>query len=842
MDLTLAAPSKKDALVLGKRHLSYDELLARAFHLAKKLKTSRGQHVLLFAENSLEWAVAAYATWAAGKVLVPLDAESPAADFRYVLGDSESEWVFCSNKTLPIVDEALGTPSTGKNGKNTDKSKTKGVPGPEVFLIDDLLKSEIEIGTPQAIVGQTGPDQSLAAIIYTSGTTGDPKGVMLTFANLFANLTAVRKFGYFAPDERVLLFLPLHHVLPLMGCLLAPLATGGTTYLCPSLAREDVLRVLCEGKITMLVAVPRFYELLSRAISERIKSSFALGLLFSLAERQQSEALSMRLFAKVHAGFGGHVRYMISGGAPLNPEIVRLFGTLGFRLCEGYGMTECAPLISFPDPKNLKAGYCGKPIPGSKVEIRDGEIVVRGPQVMKGYFRRPEETAEILRDGWLHTGDLGEFDENGFLRITGRKKEILVLPSGKNVNPALSEALLEEHEEVEEAGIFLDGDVLHALIFPRPSSVPKDEKDIESFIFSRAVRDHNRKVAPHRKISRVTILDQPLPRTRLNKLKRHKFAELDRNKPTRDPARGPQSPREEALLDYFRRIGCSQVSVTSRLGADLGLDSMARLELREFLRATFSVVVDEFELNDRLRVEELSELLEQRADKLKGTKPEIEASEVDWQKILDEKTSVQLPSTSVLHVAILILLRIFTFFFVHLRVKGSRALPPGPKIFAPNHQSALDGVFLTSALRLWDARDVYFLAKQKHMKHPVVRFLADRGRVIVLDESAGVQASLRAVSLALKAGRSVVVFPEGTRSKSGALGDFKKSYAMVAHHAKAAIVPVALQGTGDVLPPGRLTPRFGKFVRVTFLPSIEATEDASETNELVRAAILEKLS
>ncbi len=822
MVLSLAAPAKKDALVLGKRKLSYDELLARSWKLAQRLEGSETEQILLFAENSLGWAVAIYAIWAAKKVAVPLDAQSKPEEVAYVIADSKVRVIFCSRETRAALDAALET--------------TEMESSPTILLIDDLLDEEISVNDPGPILGETESAGPLAAIIYTSGTTGDPKGVMLTFANLEANLKAVQKFGYFAPDERVLLLLPLHHVLPLMGCLLAPLATGGTSYLCPSLARQDVLDTLREGKITMLVGVPRFFELLAASISEKIAGSFLARSLFSFAQKQQNAALSARLFKKVHEGFGGHLRYMVCGGAPLAPDVVRLFGTLGFRLCEGYGMTECAPLITFPDPERIKAGYCGKPLEGSRVEIRQGEIVVKGPQVMRGYYGRPQETAEVLKDGWLHTGDLGEFDDDGFLRITGRKKEILVLPNGKNVNPALSEAMLEKHEEIDEAGVFLDGGVLHALVLLNERKVPREERDLESFAFSVAVRDHNQRVAPYRKISRVSVVREPLPRTRLGKLRRHLLEELAASVGRGEPPRPPRDGIESDLARYLAKVGCAKVTVKSRLGADLGLDSMARLELRAFIRSSFSAPIDEVELDDRLTVEELANLIETRKT------GHSSISEVDWAKILDEKSRVRLPSTSALHVLLLIVLRILTSVLLRLKVAGSRELPPGPKLFTPNHQSALDGVFLTSSLRLWDARDVYFLAKEKHMRHPLVRFLADRGRIIVLDESAGLQSSLRAVALVLAAGRSVVVFPEGTRSHDGNPGPFRSSYAIVAHHAKVPIVPVAIQGALSVLPRGKTWPRLGRLVRVTFLPSIDATGDPDETNARVREAILEKLA
>lgn len=821
---TLAAPAPKDALVLEDRRVSYDELLARARQFGDELGVAPGERVVVFADNGLAWAVAAYAVLRRQAVLVPLDALSTVEEAAYVLRDCRPAAVLFGEETRERSEEAVA--SVEREAPDD---------APRLRSLEGLLDAPLPSDPPRALHVQDL--EKTAVIIYTSGTTGDPKGVMLSYRNLEANVRAVSQAGYYQPDDRVLLILPLHHVFPLMGNLIAPLATGGTSVLSPSLAREDIVRTLGDERITMIIGVPRFYELLGRAIEAKIQASALARTLYALARKVGSEGLSRRLFGKVHRGFGGHLRYMISGGAALDPEIAELFAVLGFRLCEGYGMTECAPMISFPRPDAVKPGTCGRPLPGSDVELRDGEIVVRGPQVMPGYFERPEETAAILRDGWLWTGDLGRFDEDGNLQITGRKKEILVLPSGKNVNPALTEDLIKERcPAVAEVGVFLDGGVLHALVVAEPGAVPPDETDLESWLWEEAIAPYNERVAPYRQVARLTVGREPLPRTRLEKLKRHHLADAARQVRATDeeatPDEAAMTPTESRLVSYLSKACRQPARPAHRLGADLGLDSLARLELSEFVETTFGVPLTETDLEDRLRVRELAARIDAQAS---GT---AEEGTVSWARILKDGQQIHLPPSSAIHAVLLAAFRVFVHALWKFRVRGADRLPAGKVLFAPNHQSGPDGFLLTAALPQRRARDLYFLGKSDHLKPGWRSWLAERSRVIVLDRAQGVKASLQAVARALSEGYSAAVFPEGTRTRSGKLGDFKEGYAIVAREMGVPIVPVAIRGAYDVLPPGAVLPRLFRRIDVEFLDPVEASEEApAAINERVRESI-----
>ncbi len=311
-------------------------------------------------------------------------------------------------------------------------------------------------------------ESSTALILYTSGTTGNPKGVMLSFKNLLANLNAVcRDVPIYVEGDRIMILLPFHHILPLVGTIVAPLYSGGTMVLNTSLAAEDLMATLKQYKVTIMIGVPRLYQLIYKGLREKINGSLVARMMVKLAESVDSLSFSRKIFGSVQKKFGGYLKYLVCGGAPIDPEVTKLFKTLGFEILEGFGMTETAPMITFTRPGKILPGVPGHLLPGIKIRFEEGEIVVAGDNVMQGYYNKPEDTAQVLKDGWLYTGDLGYLDDNGYLHITGRKKEIIVLPNGKNINPEEVERTVLKHSEfVKEVGVFLKEGILQAIILP----------------------------------------------------------------------------------------------------------------------------------------------------------------------------------------------------------------------------------------------------------------------------------------------------------------------------------------------------------------------------------------
>ncbi len=812
------------ALLWNQDAVTYEQLLRRAEAWSRRL-LRRDERVVVLSENRLEWVYAAYGVWAARKVLVPLDHLSSAEEVAYVLEDCAPSAVFCSEQTRPVLDRAL---TLTRRAPRVLRIEPDGAPSPatngQPILVDE---------------------RELAAIIYTSGTTGDPKGVMLSFGNLLANIVPVAEEGYFTPRSKVLLLLPLHHVLPLAGALMAPLYAGSTVVFATSLAGPELLATLARNGVTTIVGVPRFYDLLARGLQERIAASPAARILFAAAARLRSRRFSRLVFGTVHRRLGGRLEHLISGGAAIETDTARVFDVLGFRVCQGYGMTECSPMISFPRLRgaSIRLGSSGQVLRGCQVRIEDGEILTRGPNLMRGYYGRPAETAAVVRDGWLHTGDLGRLDEDGYLYVTGRRKEILVLPSGKNVNPLPIEAELETARAVREAAVFLDGETLHALVVldrdVLPAGPPADARE---WLQRELVAPYNARVAPYRRLARATLLEGELPRTRLGKLKRHQLQAVARaNAPAAPEAAPPaeaEDPAVAKLAGYLARHCGRPVGAASRLEADLGLDSLGRLELSVFLERAFGVVVPETRLAELATVADLARFVVGR----RAADEEAEAP--CWGEILAGAGEVALPRSSALHRGLVFASRLLVRLYFRTRARGTERLPAGPFILAPNHQSFFDGLFVIAHLRRRAALRTLFYAKARHVERLWLSAVARRSNVVVMRAGENLRQSLQALAAGLRRGDNVMIFPEGTRSTDGRLGPFKESYAILARELAVPVVPVVIEGAHRALPAGSWLPRLLGRISVTYLDPVRprAGESVAALNQRVRDLIASQLA
>ena len=443
------------------------EELARRVHAVyaalRGLGLAGGDRVAILSENRPEWAITDYACLAARCTDVPVYPTLPANQVSYILRDSGCRVLFCSNR------------------EQLDKVRSirHELPGLEhIIVFDDGLASADERSFAdfeatgageaerypawEAAARRAEPDD-LATLIYTSGTTGDPKGVMLTHGNIASNVTASLAVLDLHPGDECLSFLPLSHIFERMVGHYTMLYAG--VIINYSSNFEQVAAELVEVKPTILASVPRIYEKIYAKVLEAAASGSSLRrAIFEWARATGEKVLDYRLdgtkppgalllahrfadklvFAKLRARLGGRMRFAVSGGAPLNPDICRFFLAAGLPILEGYGLTETSPVITVNREEKIKPGTVGPPIPGVEVKIADdGEILTRGPHVMKGYYNKQEATAEAIdSDGWFHTGDIGELDADGYLRITDRKKDLIVTAGGKNIAPQPIEALL----------------------------------------------------------------------------------------------------------------------------------------------------------------------------------------------------------------------------------------------------------------------------------------------------------------------------------------------------------------------------------------------------------------
>ncbi len=465
----------------GRWHdLTYREVrrrVALGVRALRSLGLERGARAAILSNNRPEWAIADYACLCAGVIDVPIYPTLTPGQVAYILRDAGVTLLFASDaEQLAKIEAIRGEcPELRKVVVFTPPPELPDwATGWETFLSadasDDVLLPELRA---EAMAAEAG---DVATILYTSGTTGDPKGVMLTHANLHSNVQAANRTVQVDQGDSSLSFLPLSHVFQRMVDYLFFDRGVSVAYARSIETVAEDLRVI---RPTVVVSVPRLYEKVHARVTAAtgVKGALVrwatrvgdLHVEARLAGRRPGAWTALRyaladrlVFSKLRAGVGGRLRFFVSGGAPLAPEINRFFLSAGILILEGYGLTETSPVTNVNSdvdfPRNFRIGTVGKPVPGTEIRIaEDGEILIRGPQVMKGYYRNPEATREaITEDGWFHTGDVGEIDEDGFLRITDRKKDLIVTAGGKNVAPQPIENRLKQNRYVDQAVLLGD--------------------------------------------------------------------------------------------------------------------------------------------------------------------------------------------------------------------------------------------------------------------------------------------------------------------------------------------------------------------------------------------------
>ncbi len=783
----------KTALVWKDTTYSYNKLLTNVYAYADKYAGNVSK-VAIFSENRPEWVFAFYSIWKNNSIAVPIDYLSTSDEVAYILNDCKPEVVFYSNGTKNVIESAI----------NKLSYTTKAICLDEQQIVEET--EEVE--------ALTEPDRlKTAVIIYTSGTTGSPKGVMLSYQNIHANIKGVsEEVNIYNEEQRTMVLLPLHHIFPLLGTMVAPLNTGGTIAFSPSLASDDIMATLQNNKITIIIGVPRFYDQIVKGIKDKINKKGIAKLLFKVCAKVDSKKLSHKIFAEVQNKFGGHVKYLVCGGAKLSEVTGKDLRTLGFEVLEGFGMTEAAPMITFTRPGRVKIGSPGEALPGVEIKIVDSEVIARGENIMQGYYNKPEETSEVLKDGWLYTGDLGEIDDEGFLRITGRAKELIVLPSGKNITPdEVEKKITALSELVNEVGVYLEDDTLKAVVFPNLQKFAgKDVTEVEEVIKWDVIDKYNKAASPYKRVLSFAIVTEELPRTRLLKLKRFMLSSLaSKSEKGKVAIVEPEFNEYRILKEYFLDEKKREVLPNDHLEMDLGLDSLDKVTLQVFVQYTFGVNLKEDDLTQVGTVEKLADFIRQRK-----TKEQIEA--INWGEILRETTNLKLPESWFTYNILKNFARIILRMYFRLKAEGLENIPSGPIILAPNHQSFFDGLFVATSLKNKIFKSTYFYAKEKHVRKSWVKFIANRHNVIVMDINKDLKSSLQNLAEVLRKGRNIIIFPEGTRTRDGKLGDFKKTFAILSRELNVPVVPVAIRGAYEALPRGSRFPRPFKKISIKF--------------------------
>ena len=801
--MELLSEHNKTAIIFRDERYSYAQLLQRSVRYGRAFAADgTPQKILIFAENSPAWIFAFYGSVRCGAITVPVDCASTVGELAYILNDCRPEIIFTSSAKRAVVEQAFA--------KNDFSCR--------ILTESDIDLQDVDNEAITPVVFDN--DERTMLIIYTSGTTGSPKGVMLSYKNAMFNVHSVsRDVPIFTPERNTMILLPLHHAFPLMGSLVAPLYMGQTVAMADGLNADSILKTLVDGRINIIIGVPRLYELLSKGIMAQVNASRITRAIFKLMQKIGSPRLSRRIFAKVHKKFGGHIDYLVSGGAALPTDIGRIFKTLGFTVLEGYGMTETAPMISFTRPWNVQVGYAGEPLPNIEVKIdENGEVCVRGDNVMQGYYNRPDETADIIRDGWLHTGDMGELSPTKGLKLTGRIKEIIVTPNGKNINPAEVEEAIERLSPcVKEVGVFLKDSVLQCVIVPQLSAVRDHSNENMHDVLRDEIARYNQSVAPYKRIKKFHIVSGELPKTRLMKLQRFKLAELvDDHKKTATDDTTPRSEIYLALKAYIDKETDSNAGENDDFEIDLAMDSLGKVALLTFVESRFGVNLNEAQLDQLSTLAKLSDYIEKNGHQTDG-----EAKKVTWKEILTNRVqNFVVPRAGVIQAFCSRTVSMLIGLTYRGRNQRKIKLPQQPCIIVANHRSMLDGYFITSKMRGKTVRNTFFFAKDKHLRGKLAHFLASKNNVILMDINKNVRESLQQMAAVLGKGKNIIIFPEGTRSKTGKMLAFKDSFAILSKELNVPVAPVAICGSERAVLKRIKLPRLFAKITVDFLPPI----------------------
>ena len=794
----------KTAIIYDGKEISYKEAIIKSKIFSQEFPIENEDKVIIFMENRPELLYSFLGTCDKSGTCVCLDASLSGEELVYYINDSDSKYIYTSQGNLPKVQKALEI-----------SGKTLGI-----AVVDDIADKEFD---GELVINAPAPE-NVALMLYTSGTTGNPKGVMLKFDNILINVEGLDKYNMFVQEDIVLALLPMHHIFPLLGSGVIPLAKGATIVFLKEMSSQAMVDAFQKYKVTMMIGVPRLWEMLHQKIMEKINASKVTKGIFKLAEKINSISFSRKIFKKVHDNFGGNLRFFVSGGSKLDPKIARDFLTLGIKICEGYGMTETAPMISFTPLNEIMPGSAGKILPGIEVKIADdGEIIARGRNVMKGYYKRPEATAETIdKDGWIHTGDLGEI-KNDYLYVTGRKKEMIVLSNGKNINPIeIEQWITGKTNLIQEIVVAEIDSVLTAVIYPNFQKISEEKvTNIKETLKWGVIDSYNGKAPNYKKILDIRIVQEEMPKTKIGKIRRFMIPEMLKAKENDNIViEEPKFEEYTMLKEYLVKVKKKPVTPFAHIELDLGMDSLDMVELLTYLESTFGIKASEELIIENSTVEKL-------AVYIKENRGENKVEEVNWNEYLNKDIDVELPKSNIVTKIGKAILWIVFKLYIRVKKEGTENITTDPVIYAGNHQSFLDAFLFNHVVPTNVLNNVYYLAKVKHFSKGYMKTLGENSNVILVDINKNLGEVLQTLAMVLRSGKSVAIFPEGARTRDGKILEFKKAFAILAKELNIPIVPFGIKGAFEAFPSNSKFPKSSD-VEIKFFERIEPKDMSYE--------------
>ena len=743
--------------------LSYSGLEGRAHAFARLGRDNGlepGDRVVIWSANHPDWVAAMFGTFIAGGVAVPLDVRSSRDFVSRVISQTEPRLAFGGHAQASVLREL------------------------EVRAIEF---ETLDLAVDGRVTAAPLTRDSLAQIIFTSGTTGDPKGVMLSHGNIASNVEAGGSIAPIDRATRMLSLLPLSHMFEQVAGCFVPLDKGAAIAYPASRQPASLLRLMQEWKPTVIMGVPQVWTLLMNGIEREAAAqgkTKLVGRMRSIAPRLPFAARRV-MFRPILSRFGGDLDHLLSGGAALDPVVGGKWEAMGVAVMEGYGATECSPVISGVPSPERRMGSVGRALPGEEMRIAsDGEVLVRGPNVFAGYWNNASATAAAFEDGWYKTGDLGEM-ANGQLRLKGRKKDLIVLADGQNVYPEDIERELMAQPGITDAvvlGLEQQGEVrVHAVLLEQSAGDA-----------ARAVRAANAVLTDRQQVLAFTTWpDEDFPRTHTLKVKRSLVLAYIQDHESLSLTPPPAATEGDPLLRLVAQCARNDGAILEghALGSDLALDSLSRVELLSSIEEELGVFVDDSEVGPWTTVAELRAMVESGERRPKSHKFPVWPR---WRPIRWLRhalvSGVLFPLVSVVY---------------SIEVRGRANFPRAkePCLIISNHNMHMDQTMLLRAMPRGFRQRVAIAAAASDIFGNRVRGFGSAllGNAFPFaKEGSGVRESLEYVGKMLDEGWNVLIFPEGKLTVIGPMEPFKGGIGLLARESGVNVLPMRI----DVLRPG----------------------------------------
>ncbi|MFZ5470874.1 MAG: AMP-binding protein, partial [Myxococcota bacterium] len=857
----MVSGEKEERFTFGEVH----RYAARVGSFLLRAGVKSGDSVLLVSENRPEWGTSYFGILRAGATAVPVD---PTL--------SEGEVVNIAKRSRAAV--CLLSEESAHSLPGLFKAFTEAGLATQVHSLAQAMAGDDAHPDRIGPVKKSAGADDVASLIFTSGTTGQPKGVMLThrnFASLVAKLAGAFDLGV---GDGLLSVLPLHHTFEFSCGFLMPFSRGAEITYIDELTSDRLGEVFETGRVTAMIGVPALWQLLHRKITQELTAKPALveqgikALMAANAELRNRSALNLGklLFWPVHKKLGGKMKFLVSGGSALPDEVHKAFHALGFDITEGYGLTESAPVLSVAEVSNKRLpGTVGRALPGIEIKLVDvdadgiGEVVAKGPNVMAGYFEDREATDAVIKDGWLYTGDLGRLDSEGRLYLVGRKKDVIIDANGKNVFPDELEALYGEHPHIKELSIVglpdeappggpdvvgaarrsgSRGERVACLCVPDYKDRPREE-------VRRELEEHFKKVSAempfYRRVKVLRLWDGELPRTSTRKVKRKLVVEelrrLERVASSGEKAKaavagsGGVADWLYPLIAEVVQRPVAEVRADAKLAGDLGFDSLMLTELSVALEQAGVPVTAVEDLTQVQTVEDLRKLVASSGRRPLG---EVKAKEISREAKAAEEVELPVPEVvaSLGRSLLAAGQRVLYGGVFDVKVTGKSFVPQNRNfLVVANHTSHLDMGLVKVVLGDQGERLTALAARDYFFDTPLKRaYFGNFTNLIPMDRHGSLRESLKLAGEALEQGFNLLIFPEGTRSVTGELLEFKPTLGYLALSYRVDVLPLYLKGTYDALPKGSILPKH-KELEVRIGPVLEHADMKARVSGLARS-------